>query len=62
MYRAPPLIVGVKGHAYNFKRERESLGLRLQSVVGLSPTEAADTSERGLPRVSLNCVVLLCIL
>ena len=30
MYQAlPPLIVGVKGHAYNFERERESLGLWL---------------------------------
>ena len=31
MYQAlPPLIVGVKGHVYNFERERESLGPRLE--------------------------------
>ena len=33
MYQAlPPLIVGVKGHAYNFERERESLGPRLATI------------------------------
>ena len=30
MYQAlPRLIVGVKGHTYNFERERESLGPKL---------------------------------
>ena len=48
MYQAlPPLIVGVKGHAYNFERERESLGPRLYMYTDVHNT-LISSLQKGL--------------